>query len=59
MNKIEKKVQRRIGSRVFNHQVDGANDFIEFACRQGFKYRLTIAWSLLIGKPIRMEKVLI
>jgi len=59
MNKVDKKARRMIGARVFNHQVDGANDFILFACQQGFKYRVSIAWSLLIGKPIKLEKVML
>ena len=57
MSKLDKKVARRIGRRIHVHNVNGANDFLRFACSQGFRYRIGIAWSLLIGKPIQLEKV--
>jgi hypothetical protein len=57
MSKIEKKVTRRIGHRIHNHNVDGANDFIKYICGQGFITRLDVAWSIIKGKPIKLEKV--
>jgi len=59
MNKVNKKVQRIIGGRVMNHQIDGANEFIKFACEQGFLYRAKIAWSMITGKPVYMRKVIL
>lgn len=57
MNKVEKKARRMIGGRVHNHNVDGANDFIKYICSQGWKARIDVAWSILIGKPIKLMKV--
>lgn len=57
-SKTDRRVSRRIGRRIHLHNVNRANDFLRFACSQGLKYRAGIAWSLLIGKPIQLEKVL-
>lgn len=58
MSKIENKARRMIGNKVHKYQTQGANEFMQFACSQNFKYRFSIAKAILTGRPIRLEKVI-
>lgn len=58
MSKIDNKARRLIGGKIHKYHTQGANDFMQFACSQKFIYRFSIAKAILLGKPIRLEKVI-